>query len=601
MLSQITKPKFDDHIPASISTHRNHPPKKYISSFKHRKYPQYRNRKPNYQKLSCILNQSLSHRTAINPTHRRSKKPFHRSSYLPILSLLFVSLTSLSFSSFHHKSNPRHNTVTKATSNQHTASPTNTHQNPVYISVVAPLNQPSHLSSVPWSEVLPHIAQRLQWTDPSYRVRVHDIHALQQDLMEKSDILVAIRIHDIDLTDAVLQAAQNASTFFAIDSHQMLQNLSKIDNMLVPQDGENQPNAFLHTLLSLFSNENSKKKQETIEASKLIKELYSRRTADDFLYCFLVLINSAVRPVPMIANSTKQANAGIKELSCMVSKCGKEIFQCFTDSTCRAGLDCLNGCSFNDQVCSYRCIVSYESPQFQAFSLCILQKHNCLGLTKTEIPALPDPEPMHAFQGRKMTHELAEDIFVGWLKGTTTALVPEGAVREPFSWRVFAGKNAAYDHFPCQYQLFFPGKAKQSFWYQPVFKIITLDGRAVWRERLYRVRRRKEPGTFRLSVLDNGVTSLENWTILDCAKDLEWCVFNYNGAASAAGLSYTGAILTSKSGEWPTEASALERIESALDRAGIKMWELSTVSNKGCGDAPLTPSDVALLSSSLLE
>ena len=31
------------------------------------------------------------------------------------------------------------------------------------------------------------------------------------------------------------------------------------------------------------------------------------------------------------------------------------------------------------QVCAYRCIVSYESALLQDFSLCILQKHNCLG------------------------------------------------------------------------------------------------------------------------------------------------------------------------------------------------------------------------------
>ncbi len=37
------------------------------------------------------------------------------------------------------------------------------------------------------------------------------------------------------------------------------------------------------------------------------------------------------------------------------------------------------------QVCSYRCITSYESPQLADFSLCILQKHNCLGLS-AEIP-----------------------------------------------------------------------------------------------------------------------------------------------------------------------------------------------------------------------
>ena len=55
-----------------------------------------------------------------------------------------------------------------------------------------------------------------------------------------------------------------------------------------------------------------------------------------------------------------------------------------------------------------------------------------------------------------------------------------------------------------------------------VFKVQTLDGREVWRQRLYRVRRAQTPGTFHLSVLDNGVTSKEFWRLLDCAEDLAW-------------------------------------------------------------------------------
>lgn len=55
----------------------------------------------------------------------------------------------------------------------------------------------------------------------------------------------------------------------------------------------------------------------------------------------------------------------------------------------------------------------------------------------------------------------------------------------------------------------------------------------------------------KVQVLDNGVTSNEFWRILDCEEGLEWCVFYYSGAASRAGLSYSGAILASKSGEWP--------------------------------------------------
>lgn len=34
----------------------------------------------------------------------------------------------------------------------------------------------------------------------------------------------------------------------------------------------------------------------------------------------------------------------------MIKNCGQKIVDCVTDKTCKAGLDCLEGCAFNDQV-----------------------------------------------------------------------------------------------------------------------------------------------------------------------------------------------------------------------------------------------------------
>ena len=38
-----------------------------------------------------------------------------------------------------------------------------------------------------------------------------------------------------------------------------------------------------------------------------------------------------------------------------------------------------------------------------------------------------------------------------------------------------AGQNAAYDQFPCQYQIFYRGKARNSMWYDPVFQVSALN------------------------------------------------------------------------------------------------------------------------------
>jgi len=50
-------------------------------------------------------------------------------------------------------------------------------------------------------------------------------------------------------------------------------------------------------------------------------------------------------------------------------------------------------------------------------------------------------------------------------------------------------------------------------------------------------------------------------------------------------MSYAGAILGTPDGQWPTAHN--ERISAALDRAGVKLWELSKVDNSACVGAPL--------------
>lgn len=64
----------------------------------------------------------------------------------------------------------------------------------------------------------------------------------------------------------------------------------------------------------------------------------------------------------------------------------------------------------------------------------------------------------------------------------------------------------------------------------------------------------------------------------DVDEDMQWILFHYSGAAAAAGQSYSGAILASATGYWPAgKEGYINRIQAALDRAGIKPWELFMV------------------------
>ncbi|KAA8546922.1 hypothetical protein F0562_003351 [Nyssa sinensis] len=440
---------------------------------------------------------------------------------------------------------------------------------PVRIVALVGEGSVSPLKCAPWVEVMLHTAKRLKWVDEGYEMLVFTDNFDQYDdqtvenlhtELSRADILVVVAVTNEESVKWIQTSSQNIPNIICFESSQTLTN--KLGGSFV--QSESKGNVFS----KVFSQ--SKNINESVKVVQTVSEAWDRHNSDDIRFCLLVIVNAYIRPVPILKNLRAK---GFSTLNCMARNCGVQILNCLLDPNCRKALECLNKCSPVDQVCNYRCIASYESPNLEQFSLCVLQKNNCLELD-AEIPEKPYVPPMIKFRGEELCHETAEDLFVGWL----------GSLE--WSWRVVAGQNPAYDQFPCQYQLFYRGKARGSFWYEPVFQVKTLEGNLVWRRRKYRVKRGKIPGTFYFSVLDNGVVSNEFWTIVDVSDDLNWGLFHYSGAARVAGQSYSGAVLVSPNGEYPSEIES-RALASALDRCGIKEWELYTVDNCSCQDPPL--------------
>ncbi|EFJ31817.1 hypothetical protein SELMODRAFT_408066 [Selaginella moellendorffii] len=422
-------------------------------------------------------------------------------------------------------------------------------------------NAVSPLQETPWLEVMNHMVKRLRWTDASFEMLVFTDESLPENrefssAVAKADILLGLGLGNPDTVSWINSASSSVPTRICFDS---------TDNSgtwlggvkVLPLES---PVDRLRSIVPVT------KLAKGLKVLDLVTNAWSRHSSDNVCFALLVLIDSYVAPVPLLKNLRATS---LSQIQCMAKNCGKEILACLLDPSCRKALDCLTSCAPNDQVCSYRCIVSYETPTLEAISLCILQKNNCLGLS-AEIQSQPVVKPLEKFRGQELTHTLAEDIFIGWL----------GTLK--WSWRVAAGQNAAYDHFANQIQLYYRG-TKNSMWYDPVFQVETLEGELVWRRRHYRARRGEVPGTFYFTVLDNGVVSKEFWRIVDCADDLSWGLFYYSGAATAAGQSYSGAVLVSPDGMWPGEQHS-ERVNAALGRCGIKLWEMYTVTNNRYGD-----------------
>ncbi|XP_004504008.1 uncharacterized protein [Cicer arietinum] len=429
----------------------------------------------------------------------------------------------------------------------------------------------SPLKSATWEQVMLHTAKRLKWVDEGYELLVFNDECLKSNgqmamRLEKElrnvDILVIVAVTNKESVNWIKINSKSIENVICFDSSPDLKN------KLGGYDIHNEVRGSIFG--KIFGNSKLDETKDSYEVVQTVSEAWDRNSSDDIRFCLLLLINAYIRPVPVLKNLRAK---GFSTLNCMLRNCGRQVLNCLLDPNCRKALQCLNKCSPVDQVCNYRCIASYESANLEAFSLCVLQKNNCLEL-EAKVPTKPYVPPMVEFRGQILSHAIAEDLFVGWL----------GSLQ--WSWRVVAGQNPAYDQFPCQYQLFYRGKAKGSFWYEPVFQVKTFEGEMVWRRRKYRVKRGKIYGTFNFSVLDNGVVSNEFWTIVDVADDLSWGLFHYHGAARAAGQSYTGAVLVSPDGAFPNERERT-KIVAALEKCEIKEWELHNVDNCSCVGPPL--------------
>mmetsp|Transcript_9912 Transcript_9912/g.36270 ORF Transcript_9912/g.36270 Transcript_9912/m.36270 type:complete len:550 (+) Transcript_9912:98-1747(+) len=425
-----------------------------------------------------------------------------------------------------------------------------------------------------WQEVMKHLGKRISWQEPTFQMQVYtDAEAVRADVdsfqaaVSSADMVVMVGMHDSLEAEQVIRmtstvptlVAMGLSTSQASRNYTHLKKASRLQFM---------PTDTLMAQATSFIPWSQAAKDAGLLAS--VEELFGRGNPNDLVYSLLVLIDACVAPVKSVSvNSSIDGEV----LMCMIRNCGSEVFSCVTDPACKSALDCLENCGLNDQVCSYRCITSYESPKFAEFALCNLQKHNCLKNFATR-PDKPVVLPMSEFNGEAMTHELAERLLYGWLD------------HEQYSWKVVCGQNPAYDYFPCQHQIFYEAAKGKSFWYDPIFKVETMEGEIVWRHRHYRVKRAKEPGTFMFSVLDNGVTSSEFWRVVDVEEEYEWAVLYYSGAASPAGQAYNGAVFCTRDGNWPAKHH-LPRITESLRKCGIELWELYEVDNCNCEGAPL--------------
>mmetsp|Transcript_19800 Transcript_19800/g.64361 ORF Transcript_19800/g.64361 Transcript_19800/m.64361 type:complete len:518 (+) Transcript_19800:33-1586(+) len=418
---------------------------------------------------------------------------------------------------------------------------------------------------VAWPVVAEQLRRRLAWMDPPCQATVLVAGECEQselaEAAQNADVFVAMGVTSDAEAEAVAASVSTIPTGVAFGSATALEDATRL--LFMPA------NALASIARTAAPWSGAAKEGALFEQ---VQELYSRGNHLDLFVAVQLLVNE----VAFVPNVNAKDSLDASGLFCLFRYCTPRLVDCVKDDNCPKALKGLEDTGLTDQTKAYTVIRSYESDAFQRLSLCINQKHNCLGNTATR-PEEPAAPAITTFRGEPLTHEAAEEILIG-------ARGPDS----PSSWMLVCGQNPAYDEFPCQFQMFYRGKAKKSIWYNPVFKVNTLDGREVWRRSDYKVTRDDVPGQYIFTFCDNGVTSRELWRIIGAADDLSYCVFYYAGAAETAGQAYIGAMIATPDGEFPSP-EALPAITAALKRGGLTWHEMISADNTNCAGAPLEP------------
>ena len=443
----------------------------------------------------------------------------------------------------------------------------------------SPFGATSPEPSPSWATVAHHLARRLPDFDPKISASVATADALAG--APAADVVVALGVG----ADAAAPLAALSSSSAAVLTYRCGAAVRALQRV-----GAYEPEAggLQEALTSVAPWAGLARGKRISEQAAL---LLSRHSSEDLLYAVFFAIHGCelldLAIVRHTVNPTweKGPVQNAVEFGKMCTKCGDKIAAALGAPETKATIDLLNACDMRDQVGSYRVIVSFETPQLEEFSLCILQQNNCFECS-ADILETPRVPLQRRWNGAALDAAAARQIFVGHLDH---AEAHASSQKLAHSWKIVCGANPAYDAFPAQHQIFYPStKSSTSLWYDPVFKVETLDGRQVWTKRHYRCTPREvaadlrgddgaSHGAWTLSTLDNGVISKEHWTTVDAADDLSWAIFHYSGAASVVGQSYLGALLCSADGRWPEGARSgaeYERIRAGFASCGIELWEL---------------------------
>ena len=166
---------------------------------------------------------------------------------------------------------------------------------PSALTVVVVPHGKQHRLGASWQEVISHVADRLAWESPNFKVCIFTDQELSnrdrlttfEQTMPRADIMLVLDVQNSSILDILAKGMQAVPTSIALNSLPELEAATKLDSISIETPWQKASAAAIPW-------SSSAKGTKILQS---IRDVYQRNTSDDLLFMLLVLIDAYITKV----------------------------------------------------------------------------------------------------------------------------------------------------------------------------------------------------------------------------------------------------------------------------------------------------------------